>query len=293
MKIGLAQLNTTVGDLAGNHRKILNAVSRTRRTRCRAGRSARNWQSPGYPPLDLVFKSRFVPLNLAAVETLRAEIGDVPLLVGYVDVNAGTGQPFHNAAALLQRGRPMRAFFKSLLPTYDVFDEDRYFEPARAVAPVEIGGREVGITICEDIWTEKYLPRRLYGTAPVDSLIDQGAQIIINLSASPFALGKSQRRFEMLSGLAGTHRVPIFYCNAVGGNDQLIFDGNSLAIAADGSMLASSHHLPKSSRSSIRKNRRCKTSSHSSRKPRNCTARFVLGFAITCTNAALSLRCSA
>ena len=186
----------------------------------------------------MVFKSRFVPLNLAALESLHGEIGDVPLLVGYVEVNAGTGQPFHNAAALLQRGEPVRKFFKSLLPTYDVFDEDRYFEPAREVAPVEIGGVKVGVTICEDIWTEKYLPRRLYGAAPLEALVAQGAQLIVNLSASPFTLGKAQRRVDMLSGLAAQHRVPIVYCNAVGGNDQLVFDGNSLVLAADGSVRA-------------------------------------------------------
>jgi len=237
MRIGLAQINTTVGDLAGNHRKILEAY------RALVADGAELVLSPelaipGYPPQDLVFKSRFVPLNIAAVEALEGEIGDVPLLVGYVDFNPDAGQPFLNAAAVLQRGRPMRKIFKTLLPTYDVFDEDRYFEPARSTAPVEIGGIRFGITICEDIWTEKYLPRRLYGAAPVESLVAQGAEVILNLSASPFTLGKAQRRFEMLSAIAAGHRVPIIYCNAVGGNDELIFDGNSLAIADDGSLVA-------------------------------------------------------
>ena len=234
MKIGLAQLNTTVGDLAGNHRKILDAYREL------VAQGAELVLAPelaitGYPPQDLVFKSRFVPLNLAALGTLHSEVGDVPLLVGYIEVNGGTGQPYYNAAALLQRGQPVRKFFKSLLPTYDVFDEDRYFEPAHEVAPVEINGLKIGVTICEDIWTEKYLPRRLYGETPIATLMAKGAQLIVNLSASPFSLGKPQRRAEMLGELAAQHSVPIVYCNAVGGNDQLVFDGNSLVLAADGS----------------------------------------------------------
>lgn len=237
MRIGLAQINTTVGDLAGNHRRILEAY------RALVEQGAELVLAPelaitGYPPQDLVFKSRFVPLNLAALEALHGEVGETPLLVGYVDVNSETGQPFLNAAALLQRGQPVRKFFKSLLPTYDVFDEDRYFEPARTVAPVEVCGTIVGVTICEDIWTEKYLPRRLYGPGPLESLVRQGAELIVNLSASPFTIGKAQRRYDMLSALAAQHRVPIVYCNLVGGNDQLIFDGNSLVVDADGSLLA-------------------------------------------------------
>ncbi|MEO8354038.1 MAG: NAD+ synthase [Chthoniobacteraceae bacterium] len=240
MKIGLAQINTTVGDLAGNHRRILGAYQSLIED------GAEIVVMPelavtGYPPQDLVFKSRFVPLNLAAIDMLQSEVGDVPLLAGYVENNAGPGRPFRNAAAILQRGREPRRVFKSLLPTYDVFNEDRYFQPAASVCALEIAGRKVGVTICEDIWTEKYLPRQLYDRVPVDALVEDGAELILNLSASPFTLGKAQRRYDMLSELAARHRVPIIYCNAVGGNDQLIFDGNSLAVAADGSLLA---HLP-------------------------------------------------
>ena len=237
MKIGFAQINPTVGALAENHRKIVSAYHRL------VERGAElvltpELAIPGYPPQDLVFKSRFVPLNLATLDALHAEVGNVPLLVGFIDVNTGAGKPFYNAAALLQRGQPVRRFHKSLLPTYDVFDEDRYFEPAASVAPIEIAGVKVGVTICEDVWTEKYLPRRLYGTAPVDALMAQEAKILVNLSASPFTIGKAARRVEMLGTLAAQHRVPIAYCNAVGGNDQLIFDGNSLAFGADGSLRA-------------------------------------------------------
>ena len=159
--------------------------------------------------------------------------------------NDGPGQPFRNAAAVLEQGQPIRRVYKSLLPTYDVFDEDRYFEPATSTRPVTIGGRKIGITICEDIWTEKYLPRRLYGSSPVASLIEQGAELIVNLSASPFTVDKAARRHEMLSGIAAHARVPIFYCNSVGGNDQLIFDGNSLAVGRRGSSWRACRPLPK------------------------------------------------
>ena len=240
MKIGLAQINPTVGDLKGNLEKILEAYRKL------AAQGAELILAPelaitGYPPQDLVFKSQFVPLNLKALATLHAEVGKVPLIAGYVDYNPDAGRPFRNAAAVLQRGQPVRSAFKTLLPTYDVFDEDRYFQPAQRVTPLEINGRRIGITICEDIWTEKYLPRRLYDYDPLGTLVDQGAEIIVNISASPFCVGKPLRRCEMLSALAARHRVPIFYCNATGGNDQLVFDGNSLALGADGRLLA---HLP-------------------------------------------------
>ncbi|MDR3406589.1 MAG: NAD+ synthase [Chthoniobacter sp.] len=233
MKIGFAQLNTTVGDLRGNAEKILAAY------RDLVLRGAQLVLTPelaltGYPPQDLVFKSRFVPLNLQKLDELHQAVGEVPLIVGFIDLNSGPGQPFHNAAAVLQRGQPIRKIHKSLLPTYDVFDEDRYFEPAKNVEPVDLAGIRFGITICEDIWTEKYLPRKLYGSSPIGSLIAQGSQAVLNLSASPFSLGKAARRAEMLSAVAREHHLPIHYCNAVGGNDQLVFDGNSLALDSSG-----------------------------------------------------------
>ncbi len=237
MKIGFAQINPTVGDISGNTGLVLDSY----RNLVRQGAKlvlAPELAIPGYPPQDLVFKSRFVPQNLEALHRLHGEIDSVPLITGYIDVNPDAGQPFVNAAAVLQKGQPIRKVFKSLLPTYDVFDEDRYFEPATKTSPVEIDGVKYGITICEDIWTEKYLPRKLYGHAPVESLVQQGAEVILNISASPFTLGKDGRRVEMLSALAAKHSVPIFYCNCVGGNDQLIFDGNSLAFGRDGRMLA-------------------------------------------------------
>lgn len=237
MKIGFAQINPTVGDLSGNFEKIAGAYERL------AGAGAElvvtpELAIPGYPPQDLLFKSQFVPQNLEILEKLQTRVRSAALLVGFVDRNQGRGKPFYNAAALLQPAQPIAKTHKSLLPTYDVFDEDRYFEPARNVAPLMFGARKIGVTICEDIWTERYLPRPLYDIEPVRSLVEQGAEMILNLSASPFSLGKPAIRREMVATLARTYRRPIFYCNAVGGNDQLVFDGNSIAVNAAGELIA-------------------------------------------------------
>jgi NAD+ synthase (glutamine-hydrolysing) len=237
MKIGFAQINCTVGDLRGNFDKILGAYERL------SAAGADLILTPelavtGYPPQDLVFKSQFVPQNFESLERLHSHVSGAALLVGFVDRNQGRGKPFHNAAALLEKGQPIRKTHKSLLPTYDVFDEDRYFEPARSVTPLNFRGKKIGVTICEDIWTEHYLPRPLYDVEPVRSLVEQGAEVIVNLSASPFSINKAAVRHEMVATLARTYQRPICYCNAVGGNDQLIFDGNSIAVNGAGDVIA-------------------------------------------------------
>src|SRR5213593_3551922 len=237
MKIGFAQINPTVGDLRGNCDLITRAYDRL------AAAGAELVLTPelamtGYPPQDLVLKSRFVPENLELLQKLHARVGDAALLVGFVDRNEGRGKPFRNAAALLERGKPIRKTYKSLLPTYDVFDEERYFQPASYVEPFEVHGKKIGVTICEDIWTEHYLPRPFYDVEPVQSLVNQGAEIIVNLSSSPFSLHKPAIRYEMVAGLARAHQRPICYCNLVGGNDQLVFDGNSFAVNSAGKLIA-------------------------------------------------------
>src|ERR1044072_638173 len=200
MKIGFAQITPTVGDLRGNCELILSSYERL------AAAGAELVLTPelaitGYPPQDLVFKSRFVPENLAVLEKLHSHVGDTALLVGFVDRNHGRGKPFHNAAALLERGKPIRKTYKSLLPTYDVFDEERYFQPAERVEPFLVHGTKIGVTICEDIWTEHYLPRPLYDCEPVRSLVEQGAEIIVNLSSSPCRLHQPVHRCEIVGGL--------------------------------------------------------------------------------------------
>jgi NAD+ synthase (glutamine-hydrolysing) len=234
MRIGFTQINTTVGDIRGNRDRILSAYMEA------VSLGADLVLTPelaltGYPPQDLVFKSRFVPETLESLDQLHRAVGKVPLLVGYVDFNpAKTGKPFVNACGVLVKQEPVRKIFKTLLPTYDVFDEARYFDPAQDQEPIELLGTKVGITICEDIWTDKYLKWDLYRQDPVSVLVSKGARVILNLSSSPYSVGKPALRRQMVSELAAIYRVPFYYCNAVGGNDQLLFDGNSFAIDASG-----------------------------------------------------------
>lgn len=237
MRIALAQLNTTVGDFDGNRTLILDAYRKA------VAQGAELVLTPelaitGYPPRDLVHRSRFVPANIEVLHAIASESGEVPLITGFVDINRDGGKPFHNGAAVLQQGKVQHIIHKSLLPTYDVFDEDRYFEPANLIAPVTVNGIRLGITICEDIWNDDYLPRPLYDVAPPEVLAERGIDLLINISASPFALGKPEIRERMLCGLARELRVPIAYCNAVGGNDQLVFDGNSVVAGANGEVLS-------------------------------------------------------
>ena len=237
MKIGIAQINTTVGDLDGNCERILKAY------RALEQQGAEIVLTPelaltGYPPQDLLFKSRFVPENLLALQRLHAELGTAALVVGFVAPNPSEhGRPFHNAAAVLEKDQPPRIIHKTLLPTYDVFDEARYFEPGNEFQPIIIKGRTYGVTICEDIWPREYLPRSLYLHSPVAQLVSAGAEAILNLSASPFQIGKPAQRRAMIRELAKKFAVPFFYCNSIGGNDQLVFDGNSLAVSANGGLI--------------------------------------------------------
>jgi NAD+ synthetase len=233
---GIAQINTTVGDFAGNTDKILRAYREL------AKKGADFVITPelavcGYPPMDLVFRSGFIAAAERHVNALAVDTGNVPLVVGTVEPNAYPhGRPCHNSAVVLQNGRRIATAHKSLLPTYDVFDEGRYFEPAGSVAMVEIAGRRAGLTICEDLWTAEYLPRDYYGRSPLRDLQKSGIGLLLNLSASPFEAGKPAKRRAMLAGIARQLQVPLVYANLVGGNDQLVFDGHSLAFAADGAL---------------------------------------------------------
>ena len=219
MNAGLAQINTTVGDFAGNTDKILRAY----RELVAAGADfviTPELAVCGYPPMDLVFRSGFIAAAERHVNALAAETGAVPLIVGTVEQNpAPHGRPCHNSAVVLQNGRRLATAHKSLLPTYDVFDEGRYFEPASRLTIAEMAGRRTGITICEDLWTAEYLPRDFYGRSPLDELAASGIDLLLNLSASPFEAGKPVKRRLMLSAIARRLKVPLVYANLVGGND--------------------------------------------------------------------------
>lgn len=237
MKIGIAQLNSIVGDLSGNAESIVLAYNEL------VSKGADIVITPelsltGYPPRDLVFKSTFVPKNLEALDNIMARVGPVPLMVGYVDFNTeDAGKPFENAVAVLQDGKKIDKIIKCLLPTYDVFDEARYFQPSKEVKPLMLSGLSVGVTICEDIWSEDFLPSNLYVKDPAGSLADKGIDVLLNLSASPFHSEKPKERHSMLSFLARRIGIPVIYCNAIGGNDQLVFDGNSAGYSSEGEVI--------------------------------------------------------
>jgi NAD+ synthase (glutamine-hydrolysing) len=239
MNIGIAQINSVIGDFPGNVKRILAAY----RECLDAGADlviTPELSLAGYPPRDLVFKSQFVPKCLQALDYLAGEIREVPLLVGYVDHHHPTrpGKPFRNAAAWLENGKIQHRIWKTLLPTYDVFDERRYFEPSESCEPIAWNGHRIGVTICEDIWTENYLQRPFYERDPVEELSAKGIDLLLNLSASPFHLGKPLLRRSMIGGVARKAKAPVVYCNAVGANDQLVFDGHSLVADAHGSLAA-------------------------------------------------------
>lgn len=240
MRLGLAQLNTTVGDLAGNRRKILDAYQAL------VAQGAEIVVFPelvvcGYPPRDLLFKRRFVPDCEESLREMVAHIGDVPAVIGTVERNtSGSGRPAFNAAAFVHRGRIVATAHKCLLPTYDVFDEDRYFEPASSPLVVEHAGRRIGITICEDIWTHPTLStRQLYrGIDPTRQLASQKCDLMVNLSASPWHYDKGNVRQTLVADAARALGCPVVYVNAVGGNDELIFDGRSIVCDAAGHLRA-------------------------------------------------------
>jgi NAD+ synthase (glutamine-hydrolysing) len=193
VKIALAQINTTVGDLAGNEAKILAGAARARSEGVDLALFP-ELTITGYPPRDLLLKKDFIAGNLAVLQRLAAASGPTALLVGFVGENKNTpGRDVTNEAALLQNGKIVATRVKSLLPTYDVFDEDRYFEPARDNAPVSIAGQSCGVTICEDIWNdEDFWPHRRYRANPVGDLLAAGVRHIFNISASPWNVGKEK-----------------------------------------------------------------------------------------------------
>ncbi|MEK6642893.1 MAG: NAD+ synthase [Planctomycetota bacterium] len=244
MRIALAQINPIVGDLTGNAERILECLARAKS------------QAPdlvlfpeltlcGYPPKDLVLKPHFIQQMRDALNALALKCADgPPVLVGCVTRHdEPVGRPLRNTLALLSGGKVVGEYHKSLLPTYDVFDEHRYFEPAKqsgmATIQTKSGPVRVGVTICEDVWNDKeVLGRRLYERDPVAELKRAGAQLIVNASASPFVVEKQALRERLMGAQAAAHQVPIVYVNQIGGNDELIFDGASCVFDISGMVSA-------------------------------------------------------
>jgi len=238
MKIGLAQINTIVGDLEGNREKILDCYNRL------VGEGAELVIFPelavtGYPPRDLLFKVKFVQDNLDSLEQISHEIGKVPALIGYVGKNESKkGRRFFNSAAWCERGKIRHTARKCLLPTYDVFDEDRYFEASMEPTIINWKGWRLGITICEDIWTGPIIDTsRHYATDPLSHMEEADVDVILNLSASPWHYGKDSTRQAIVRTAALRMGKPVVYVNAIGGNDELVFDGHSMIMGAAGELL--------------------------------------------------------
>jgi NAD+ synthase/NAD+ synthase (glutamine-hydrolysing) len=239
VKIALGQINPTVGDFSGNATKIIQFALQARS----AGAGLILFPELsvcGYPPRDLVERPWFVARNRTSVERIAAETQGIAVICGMVTAAAAdTGKKAMNSAALLRDGRIEFVQSKMLLPTYDVFDEMRNFAPAKSQQLFGLCGQQMALTICEDAWNDKrFWNRRLYGIDPVEELVRAGGNLVLNISASPFWLGKRELRRDMLASIARNQNVPVAMVNQVGGNDSLVFDGSSLVIAPDGQVIA-------------------------------------------------------
>jgi NAD+ synthase/NAD+ synthase (glutamine-hydrolysing) len=238
MKIALAQTNPTVGDFAGNSAKIIEVAREAKE--CGADLVVFSELCLcGYLPLDLLERPVFLERNRTELARVAKEL-PLPAIVGYAGrAHEPTGKRVANSAALIVDGHIVFEQQKMLLPTYDVFDETRYFHPAKEQFTFQLSGSQLGISICEDIWNDKnFWAKPLYERDPVAELVTKGAEIIINISASPYTIDKRNLRMDMLRSLARHHHKPVVYVNQVGGNDTLIFDGSSLAVTSDGRIAA-------------------------------------------------------
>jgi NAD+ synthase (glutamine-hydrolysing) len=238
MKIALAQFNPTIGDFEGNSARILELAAEAKK----GGAEIAVFSELcicGYPPQDLVERPSFAERNQQELVRLAKKI-PLPSLVGFVgDAMDNTGKPVANSAALIAKGKILFEQRKMLLPTYDVFDESRYFQPAHTQHVFPFHSEQLGITICEDSWNDKsFWPQQLYDRDPVSEIVKKGSSLLLNISSSPYVLDKRSLRHDMLQTIAREHRVPVVYVNQVGGNDSLIFDGSSVAFMPDGRIAA-------------------------------------------------------
>jgi NAD+ synthase (glutamine-hydrolysing) len=251
MKIAMAQINPTIADIAGNRDRIISCMVRAEELGADLVVFP-EMATLGYPPMDLLENRKLIDDNLASLEEIARRSGSTAVICGYVDTDPDNVPMLYNAAAFMHEGKVRSRHFKTLLPTYDVFDELRYFSRARSVHTDDFMGRRIGITICEDIWNdidfygsghaagslEKFDYRRRYEIDPIQKLAELQADLIVNISASPFTRGKNAFKRTMIADIARHHAVPVIYVNQVGGNDSLVFDGHSLAFGRTGAIIA-------------------------------------------------------
>ena len=242
MKIAIAQLNPTIGDITNNAQAIIKAAHQAIKQNVRLLLTP-ELSLCGYPPRDLLLYPGFVESMSRDLDAIASELPKgIAVLVGTVETNPYAmekGQkPLYNSMALIDGGEVRQVFHKRLLPTYDVFDEDRYFEPGYEANYFTLDGVKVGVSICEDLWNdEQFWGKRSYEVNPIEELAQLGVDVIVNLSASPYTVGKQKLREDMLRHAATSYSVPILYANQIGGNDDLIFDGNSVAFNSAGEII--------------------------------------------------------
>jgi NAD+ synthase (glutamine-hydrolysing) len=239
VKLALGQINPTVGNFSGNAAKIIEFSRRAQSSG--AGLILFPELSVcGYPPRDLVERPSFLAHNRESVEHIAAQTRGISIICGLVTpADSETGKSAMNSAALLQDGKVAFVQSKMLLPTYDVFDEMRNFAPAKSQSLFPFCGNRMALTICEDAWNDKlFWPKRLYTVDPIEALIRTGGNFVLNISASPFWIGKRELRRDMLASIARQHKVPVAMVNQVGGNDSLLFDGSSIVLNAEGKVIA-------------------------------------------------------
>ncbi|MDL1982293.1 MAG: NAD+ synthase [Deltaproteobacteria bacterium] len=239
MKVAIAQVNTVIGDFKYNFDKIIYFADKAKDLLCDLV-VFQELVITGYPPRDLLEKKDFVDANLAWLDKLVGSIDGIGVVCGFVDKNPNDeGKPLYNAAILFEDGKILHKAYKRLLPTYDIFDERRYFEPGRSFEAFSYKGRRIGLTICEDLWNDKdFFRKRIYHIDPLSLMIEDGADLIINISSSIFHAGKRELRQKMLGAVSKKYSVPIIYANQVGGNDSFIFDGISTVFDRNGKVIA-------------------------------------------------------
>ncbi|MCD6353570.1 MAG: NAD+ synthase [Proteobacteria bacterium] len=239
MKIALAQINTTIGDFNGNTSKIFRSVDNARQQGCELVIFP-ELAIPGFPPTDYIGKENFAQKNLKKLNQIANTVSDIGVIVGFVEPSQEHGgRPWHNGTALIQKGKIVLKTYKTLLPSYDLFDEPRYFQPGYSHEVASFSGSRLGITICEDIWNDKdNCQKRSHPYNPLEDLANQGLDLLINISGSPFYLGKRLIRINTLSTIARKHRIHVAYVNQAGGNDSLLFDGGSMVIDPGGKIRA-------------------------------------------------------